>query len=164
MHTHCLCVCSRSKPWQALLDEAKYLVASGVRELNLIAEDTNQYGMDRCARLLWRLPGEGQAGIGSKLSGSCLAAVWQLCGSCMAAVWQLCTCLWRRAGAGHAQPTRHLGPALHLQPLKLGSASALCISHLHRPISPSADETAIKGMIVWHYPISMAIHTTCLRG
>lgn len=37
----------RSKPWQALLDEARYLVDSGVKELNLIAEDTNQYGMDR---------------------------------------------------------------------------------------------------------------------
>lgn len=37
----------RSKPWQALLDEASHLVASGVKELNLIAEDTNQYGMDR---------------------------------------------------------------------------------------------------------------------
>lgn len=37
----------RSKPWQALLDEAKHLVESGVVELNLIAEDTNQYGQDR---------------------------------------------------------------------------------------------------------------------
>lgn len=37
----------RSKPWTALVEEAKYLAASGVRELNLIAEDTNQYGMDR---------------------------------------------------------------------------------------------------------------------
>ncbi|PRW60219.1 hypothetical protein C2E21_1074 [Chlorella sorokiniana] len=37
----------RSKPWQAVLDEAKHLVDSGVVELNLIAEDTNQYGMDR---------------------------------------------------------------------------------------------------------------------
>ncbi|GIL77646.1 hypothetical protein Vretimale_6790 [Volvox reticuliferus] len=37
----------RSKPWQAVLDEARHLVASGVKELNLIAEDTNQYGMDR---------------------------------------------------------------------------------------------------------------------
>ncbi|GMH36479.1 hypothetical protein BSKO_04347 [Bryopsis sp. KO-2023] len=37
----------RSKSWDALLAEAKHLVASGVRELNLIAEDTNQYGMDR---------------------------------------------------------------------------------------------------------------------
>lgn len=37
----------RSKPWQQLLDEAKYLVESGVKELNLIAEDTNQYGQDR---------------------------------------------------------------------------------------------------------------------
>ena len=34
----------RSKPWAALLEEAKHLVASGVKELNLIAEDTNQYG------------------------------------------------------------------------------------------------------------------------
>ena len=32
----------RSKPWQAVLDEAKHLVDSGVIELNLIAEDTNQ--------------------------------------------------------------------------------------------------------------------------
>eukprot|EP00878_Enallax_costatus_P010912 GHUV01011398.1.p1 GENE.GHUV01011398.1~~GHUV01011398.1.p1 ORF type:complete len:502 (+),score=136.63 GHUV01011398.1:308-1813(+) len=37
----------RSKPWHALLDEARRLVASGVVELNLIAEDTNQYGQDR---------------------------------------------------------------------------------------------------------------------
>lgn len=37
----------RSKPWQQLLEEAKYLVESGVKELNLIAEDTNQYGQDR---------------------------------------------------------------------------------------------------------------------
>lgn len=37
----------RSKPWTALLDEARTLVESGVVELNLIAEDTNQYGMDR---------------------------------------------------------------------------------------------------------------------
>jgi hypothetical protein len=37
----------RSKPWDAVVDEAKRLVASGVRELNLIAEDTNQYGMVR---------------------------------------------------------------------------------------------------------------------
>lgn len=37
----------RSKPWAALLDEARRLVESGVVELNLIAEDTNQYGQDR---------------------------------------------------------------------------------------------------------------------
>eukprot|EP01025_Chloroclados_australasicus_P016891 TRINITY_DN1861_c2_g1_i1.p1 TRINITY_DN1861_c2_g1~~TRINITY_DN1861_c2_g1_i1.p1 ORF type:complete len:479 (-),score=30.98 TRINITY_DN1861_c2_g1_i1:167-1603(-) len=37
----------RSKPWQWLLDEAKQLVEQGVVELNLIAEDTNQYGQDR---------------------------------------------------------------------------------------------------------------------
>lgn len=36
----------RSKPWAALLDEAARLAASGVVELNLIAEDTNQYGQD----------------------------------------------------------------------------------------------------------------------
>lgn len=40
----------RSKSWASVLAEAKVLVASGVKELNLIAEDTNQYGMDRCAR------------------------------------------------------------------------------------------------------------------
>lgn len=37
----------RSKPWQAVLDEAAYLVSQGVKEINLIAEDTNQYGQDR---------------------------------------------------------------------------------------------------------------------
>ncbi|PNW82252.1 hypothetical protein CHLRE_06g278142v5 [Chlamydomonas reinhardtii] len=37
----------RSKPWQSVLDEAAHLVAGGAVELNLIAEDTNQYGMDR---------------------------------------------------------------------------------------------------------------------
>ncbi|CAK0736131.1 hypothetical protein CVIRNUC_000696 [Coccomyxa viridis] len=37
----------RSKGWHGILDEARQLVESGVKELNLIAEDTNQYGMDR---------------------------------------------------------------------------------------------------------------------
>ena len=37
----------RSKPWAAVLEEARHLVDEGARELNLIAEDTNQYGMDR---------------------------------------------------------------------------------------------------------------------
>jgi ribosomal protein S12 methylthiotransferase len=37
----------RSKPFDAILHEAETLVSSGVKELNLIAEDTNQYGMDR---------------------------------------------------------------------------------------------------------------------
>ena len=36
----------RSKPWQSIIDEAKALADSGVRELNLIAEDTNQWGID----------------------------------------------------------------------------------------------------------------------
>ena len=30
-----------------MLEEARHLVASGALELNLIAEDTNQYGQDR---------------------------------------------------------------------------------------------------------------------
>jgi len=37
----------RSKPWASLIEEVKYLAADGVKEFNLIAEDTNQYGMDR---------------------------------------------------------------------------------------------------------------------
>ena len=37
----------RSKPWDAILEEARILVAQGAKELNLIAEDTNQWGMDR---------------------------------------------------------------------------------------------------------------------
>jgi ribosomal protein S12 methylthiotransferase len=37
----------RSKPWGQVLEEAQRLVESGVVELNLIAEDTNQYGQDR---------------------------------------------------------------------------------------------------------------------
>jgi len=36
----------RSKPWDELLEEARRLAASGVVELNLIAEDSNQYGQD----------------------------------------------------------------------------------------------------------------------
>ncbi|KAK9830594.1 hypothetical protein WJX81_002766 [Elliptochloris bilobata] len=36
----------RSKPWDAVVAEAAGLVASGVKELCLIAEDTNQYGQD----------------------------------------------------------------------------------------------------------------------
>ena len=35
----------RSKPWAAALEEARKLVDSGVVELNLIAEDTNQYAI-----------------------------------------------------------------------------------------------------------------------
>lgn len=50
----------RSKPYDEVVAEAKSLVASGVKELNLIAEDTNQYGMDtkgghRLAELLAEL-------------------------------------------------------------------------------------------------------------
>lgn len=36
----------RSKPWEALTHEIAHLVSSGAKELVLIAEDTNQYGMD----------------------------------------------------------------------------------------------------------------------
>ena len=50
----------RSKPYARVVDEAQRLAAEGVRELNLIAEDTNQYGMDlpgghRLAELLAEL-------------------------------------------------------------------------------------------------------------
>ena len=37
----------RSKPWDMVVEEARHLVAAGALELNLIAEDTNQYGQDR---------------------------------------------------------------------------------------------------------------------
>lgn len=37
----------RSKPWDSILEEAHYLVSEGALELNLIAEDTNQWGQDR---------------------------------------------------------------------------------------------------------------------
>lgn len=37
----------RSKPYEAILEEARYLVSQGALELNLIAEDTNQWGQDR---------------------------------------------------------------------------------------------------------------------
>lgn len=37
----------RSKPWDSILQEARHLVAEGALELNLIAEDTNQWGQDR---------------------------------------------------------------------------------------------------------------------
>ena len=36
----------RSKPFDVVIAEAERLVENGVRELNLIAEDTNQYGSD----------------------------------------------------------------------------------------------------------------------
>eukprot|EP00227_Mantoniella_beaufortii_P010230 CAMPEP_0197591208 /NCGR_PEP_ID=MMETSP1326-20131121/12939_1 /TAXON_ID=1155430 /ORGANISM="Genus nov. species nov., Strain RCC2288" /LENGTH=529 /DNA_ID=CAMNT_0043156593 /DNA_START=101 /DNA_END=1690 /DNA_ORIENTATION=- len=36
----------RSKPWDSVVDEAKALADTGARELCLIAEDTNQWGMD----------------------------------------------------------------------------------------------------------------------
>lgn len=50
----------RSKPYEQVVDEARRLAAEGVRELNIIAEDTNQYGMDlkggyRLAELLKEL-------------------------------------------------------------------------------------------------------------
>ena len=37
----------RSKPYDSIIQEAKYLVSQGALELNLIAEDTNQWGQDR---------------------------------------------------------------------------------------------------------------------
>ena len=37
----------RSKARAAILQEAEVLVAKGAKELNLIAEDTNQWGTDR---------------------------------------------------------------------------------------------------------------------
>ena len=37
----------RSKPWDAVVAEAASLVADGAVELCLVAEDTNQYGLDR---------------------------------------------------------------------------------------------------------------------
>ena len=43
----------RSKPWDAVLAEAAALVASGVKELCLIAEDTNQCACLHVAGLLW---------------------------------------------------------------------------------------------------------------
>eukprot|EP00775_Hariotina_reticulata_P010662 gene10662-10821_t len=52
----------RSKAWAPLLEEAARLVASGVVELNLIAEDTNQYGQDR-------RDGRGLAALLRELSG-----------------------------------------------------------------------------------------------
>jgi len=36
----------RSKPFEAIMEEARQLVATGVTEINLIAEDTNQWGSD----------------------------------------------------------------------------------------------------------------------
>ena len=36
----------RSKPWDPIVEEAKALADTGARELCLIAEDTNQWGMD----------------------------------------------------------------------------------------------------------------------
>jgi ribosomal protein S12 methylthiotransferase len=36
----------RSKPWEPVVEEAKALAQTGARELCLIAEDTNQWGMD----------------------------------------------------------------------------------------------------------------------
>ena len=36
----------RSKPWDPVIEEAKALADTGARELCLIAEDTNQWGMD----------------------------------------------------------------------------------------------------------------------
>ncbi|WP_459941090.1 30S ribosomal protein S12 methylthiotransferase RimO [Deferrisoma palaeochoriense] len=50
----------RSLPEEELLDEARRLVAAGVRELNLVAQDVTSYGLDRddpgaLARLLDRL-------------------------------------------------------------------------------------------------------------
>lgn len=41
----------RSKPMESVLDEARRLVDSGVREINLIAQDTTAYGMDLYSEL-----------------------------------------------------------------------------------------------------------------
>lgn len=50
----------RSKDFSAIVEEAKTLVAAGAVELNIIAEDTNQWGYDQCAPLSllqYSLPG-----------------------------------------------------------------------------------------------------------
>jgi len=54
----------RSKPFDSILEEARQLSLQGVTELNLIAEDTNQWGSDwgetdprRLSDLLWALDG-----------------------------------------------------------------------------------------------------------
>ncbi len=102
----------RSKPWQAVLDEARALVAGGVKELNLIAEDTNQYGMDRWGR------GMRQEGRGSPVPGAyCTAAELGRDGGCC---WRaLPTTLLRHARDPSTRPRRHL----HLKPYTVSSRS-----------------------------------------
>jgi len=57
----------RSKPFEAIMEEARQLEAQGVTELNLIAEDTNQWGSDwgeadprRLSDLLYALDGDSR--------------------------------------------------------------------------------------------------------
>ena len=45
------------KPFDVIVEEAEALVDGGARELNLIAEDTNQYGSDWASRIAARLAG-----------------------------------------------------------------------------------------------------------
>ena len=61
----------KSRPLDAILDEARLLIAAGVKELNLVAQDTTYYGHDlsepvRLDRLLTRL---------AELSGNVLDSV-----------------------------------------------------------------------------------------
>ena len=74
----------RSKPFDTVLAEAERLASNGVRELNLIAEDTNQYGSDWGARDSRRLhdlikalaampEGSGPPCVGREASGDTVA-------------------------------------------------------------------------------------------
>ena len=56
----------RSKPWDPIIEEAKALADTGARELCLIAEDTNQWGMDLKAS-------DGRALAGGRVSAASTA-------------------------------------------------------------------------------------------
>ncbi len=44
--------CFRSRPMEKVLEEARELVAGGVRELNVVAQDTSRYGEDLYGKLM----------------------------------------------------------------------------------------------------------------
>ena len=44
--------CFRSRPMENILEEARQLVADGVRELNVVAQDTSRYGEDLYGKLM----------------------------------------------------------------------------------------------------------------
>ena len=79
----------RSKAWDSILEEARSLVNAGVKEINLIAEDTNQYGMDRCAPACHELPTIVATACEVNAAADCFVHIlWALCAGKVGLDWR----------------------------------------------------------------------------